>query len=245
MSKTDDTDDIMREILAGIEERQRMERPDYGNVVYCDHHLGVKMVLAKSWGSVQYDETKADANPTYKWFCPKPECIRCYEPTMFGYHWNSGKPGTRMQMSQEKQHRGNHPMLPFMYIGKFGQGRRFMCPLYKCDESGPIVATFVVDEDVPIPVDPLADLRGDEKKRAEEMLVFKAFATASGLSIDGDSPKSGPKDYPDIDCTILGERRWFELGRIIHQEVGMKINSRQRVEFGGFSHEQGTPFVER
>jgi hypothetical protein len=226
-----------------MKEEERKEHPDYRITVYCDHHLGVNMHLATSWGSVEYGETLVDANPSHQWLCPKPDCIRCYERTMFGYHWNSGKPGTRRQMNQQKQPRGNHPDLPFMYIGKVGEGRRFMCPFYKCDEKGPEVAASVVDEEVESPTNPLDDLRGDERKRAFEMSVFKSFASVSGLPIDEGSPDNGAQYYPDIGCTISGERSWFELGQIIHEEVAEKLSPKRRKEEGGFSYDQETPFV--
>lgn len=126
-------DDFLRDIEDRIKEEQRKDHPDYRITVYCDHHISVKMRLAKTWGSIEASEFSVDANANLQWFCPKPECKRCYETTMFGYHWDSGKPGTQKEMNPEKQHRGNHPGLPFMYIGKSGEGRRFLCPLYKCD----------------------------------------------------------------------------------------------------------------
>jgi hypothetical protein len=50
------------------------------------------MQLATTWGSSEWGEFSAAANPDLLWYCPKPHCIRCYEPTMFGYHWNGAGP---------------------------------------------------------------------------------------------------------------------------------------------------------
>jgi hypothetical protein len=242
MSAEDSADDFLADIEEWLEEERRKEHPDYRITVYCDHHLGVKMSLATSWASAEYSETAADANTRRQWFCPKPDCARCYEPTMFGYHWNSGVPGTRLRMNPLKQHRGNHAGRPFMYIGKIGKGRQFRCPLYKCDEQGPQVAASEVDEDVQFPANPLDDLRGAARKRAFEMLVFQSFALACGLPIDEGSPENGAQYYPDIGCTISGQPYWFELGQIIHEEVAEKLNPKRRKQEGGFSYDQEKPW---
>ncbi len=242
MSLKDEADDFLTEIEQYLEEERRKERPDYRNTVYCDKHLGVKMRLAISWGSHEYGDTRADVNPNLLWYCPKPDCDRHYEPTMFGYHVN--EPGRRLQTHGPKQPRGNHPGVPFMYIGKDGAGRRYKCPHYKCDERGPVVALSVVDEEVQFPASPLDDLKSSERKRALEMLVFLSFASASGLQIDEGSPENGAQYFPDISCTICGQRYWFELGRIINKEVAEKLNPNRRKQEGGFSYDQEKPFVE-
>ena len=95
MSANENPDDFLAEIEKHIEEERRKEHPDYRNTVYCDKHLGVKMRLATSWGSHEYGDTWADINPNLLWYCPKPDCDRHYEPTMFGYHIN--EPGRRLQ----------------------------------------------------------------------------------------------------------------------------------------------------
>ena len=160
MSSKDDADDFLSEIKKHMEEERRKERPDYRNGVYCDIHLGVKMLLASTWGSIEYGDAMADANPNLLWICPKQGCTRHYEPTMFGYHLN--EPGRRLD--GRRQLRGNHSGLPFMYIGKEGEGRRYKCPLYKCDEVGPVVADLVADEEVQLPPDPLGNLKSAERK---------------------------------------------------------------------------------
>ena len=168
---TKDAHDFLAGIKKWMEEEERKRSPDYRNTVYCDRHLGVKMVLADSWSCIDYGDNSVDLNPTLLWRCPKPGCDRHYEPTMFGYHLN--EPGRRLQTDGPKQPRGNHPGLPFMYIGKFGEGRRFKCPYYKCAEQGPIVAGAVVDEFVePPPPDPLVNLKKAERKRAAEFVDF-------------------------------------------------------------------------
>jgi hypothetical protein len=158
---------------------------------------------------------------------------------MFGYHVNE----QYRRLDGPRQARGNHPGLPFMYIAKVGEGRRYKCPLYKCDEEGPVVAESVIDEEVELPPDPLANLKSAERKRALEMLVFLSFAGASGLPIDEGSPENRDPDYPDILCTISGQKYWFELGRIINEEVADKLNPNRRKQAAGFSFNQETPFV--
>jgi hypothetical protein len=241
MSANENPDDFLAEIEKHIEEARRKEHPDYRNTVYCDRHLGVKMLLADTWGSVEYGDVWADANSNLLWVCPKPDCDRHYEPRMFGYHVNL--PWRRLD-DAGRQPRGNHPGVPFMYIGKEGEGRRYRCPLYKCDELGPVVADSVVDEEVQLPPDPLANLKSAERKRALEMLVFLSFAPASGLPIDEGSPENRDPDYPDILCTISGQKYWFELGRIINEEVADKLNPNRRKKVGGFSFNQEEPFVD-
>lgn len=233
-------DHFIEEIGAALEEAKRKEYPDYRNTVYCDVHLGVKMLLATSWQSMEYLDTRVDANTNCLWLCPKPGCDRHYDPTMFGYHVN--EPGRRLPT--EKRPRGNHPGCPFMYIGKFNQGRRYFCPLYKCHEQGPTVQAVVQDEDVPLPPDPLANLKSAERKRAIEMLVFQGFASPSGLPIDVGSAENHDPNFPDILCTISGQKYWFELGRIINEEVAEKLNPNRRKQESGFTYDQEQPFVD-
>jgi hypothetical protein len=75
------------------------------------------------------------------------------------------------------------------------------------------------------------------------MLVFLSFAPASGLPIDEGSPENRDPDYADILCSISGQKYWFELGRIINEEVADKLNPNRRKQAGGFSFNQETPFV--
>lgn len=241
MSAEDDADDLIAEIKKLMEEDERKEQPDYRNTVYCDVHRGVKMVLALSWGSIQYGETSVDVNPNNLWVCPKQGCDRHYEPRMFGYHIN--EPGHRLGPETAKQPRCNHRGRPFMYIGKDGNGRRYECPLYKCDKHGAVVAEGVEDEEIELPPDPPANLKSAEKKRAAEMQVFQSFACASGLPIDPRSAENHEPDHPDILCKISGDPYWFELGRIIHEEVAEKVNPKRQKADGGFSYNQEPPFV--
>lgn len=249
MPTNEDADDIVSEIVSKVkennkeymEEERRKECPDYDNIVYCDRHLGVKMSPAQFWGSAECGDTWVDANTYLLWHCPKPDCDRHYEPTMFGYHVN--EEGRRLQTAKE-QPRGNHAGLPFMYIGKSGDGRGYRCPLYKCDEHGPVVAESVVDEEVQPPPDPLANLKKDERKRVLEMSLFQKFAPVSGLPIDEGSPENRDPKYPDILCTILGQRYWFELGQVIHTEVAQKMSPKRSKLDAGFSYDQEKPFVD-
>lgn len=239
----DNRDDLVSKIKALMEEEGRKEHPDYGITVYCDQHLGVKMLQATTWTSLEYGDSSADANPYRRWSCPKEHCHRSYEPLMFGYHWHSGEMGSRVQLNHERQPRGNHPGLPFMYIGRIGEGRRFLCPLYKCDEIGPEVAAAVLDEEVLVPADPSDALRNSERKRATEMRVFKAFISASSLLVDEGSVENRDPDYPDISCTISGGCYYFELGQIINQEVAEKLNADRHKTDGGFSYDLEKPFI--
>lgn len=238
------TDDFFSDLEKHLEEECRKEHPDYRIRVYCDQHLGVEMILANTWASTKYGDSSANANPTLPWFCPKPDCERCYEPTMFGYHWHSGKPGSRFRTNLERQVRGNHPGLPFMYIGKSGEGRRYMCPLYGCDEHGPEVAAFVVDQEVHVLSNPLDGLKKAQRKRVVEMLVFQSFASAAGLSVDEGSPENRDPDYPDIVCMSSCEKYWFELGQIINEEVAEKLSPNRCLQDAGFSYDQEEPLID-
>lgn len=224
-----------------MEEEHRKEHADYRNTVYCDRHLGVKMLLADSWSSIEYGETSVSVNLRLLWRCPKPSCDRRYEPTIFGYHTNPT--GRRIQTDGPKQPRGNHPGVPFMYIGKFGDGRRFKCPYYKCEEQGPVVAEAVVDEHLEPPPDPLSHFKKEKRKRVEELSTFQLFAPACGLAIDRGSPENGIPPCADILCTISGQRYWFELGHFIHEQVAEKVNPKRRQFDGGFSYDQEGPFL--
>lgn len=244
MSASSSGDDFLAEILEGIKEEQRKSYPDYSIVVYCDKHLRVRMRLAVSLTVGEYGEASANVNHLTFWRCPKPGCERCYEPTMFGYFWYGSEMGSRIEPNPEKQPRGNHNGEPFRYIGRVGQGRRYLCPLYKCTEQGAEVSPFVVDEEIETPKDPLDGLRKEERKRVIEMTVFKAFALASALPIDQGSETNEEPPNPDIRCTISGKLHWFELGQIISPDVAAKINPKRRTSEGGFSFDQEIPFVD-
>jgi hypothetical protein len=241
---SDDGAELIAAIKEGILESQRQSRPDPTIIVYCDKHLPVRMARARSQSLAESGEASADVNPLDFWRCPKPGCERCYEPTMFGYFCYGSEMGSRIERNSSKQPRGNHQGLPFMYIGKVGDGRRFVCPFYKCDEQGEDFALSVVDEEVAIPEDPLSGLGKEERKRTIEMAIFKSFASASGIGMDEGSAINHPPDAPDVRCTISGKPRWFELGQIINEEVAAKINPKRQASTPGFSFSQEDPFVE-
>src|SRR5438876_10704849 len=92
--------------------------------------------------------------------------------------------GGSLEQNPYKQPRCNHLELPFMYVGKVGLGRRYLCPLYKCSEEGDEVAISVVDEEIAIPKDPLEGLGKGERQQFDEMTTFTLFASASGLAVD-------------------------------------------------------------
>jgi len=237
-------DEILEEFMAHFEEEKRKEQPDYSITVYCDDHLGVKMRLAQAWTIAEWSDTGVDSNTNPIWICPKDDCVRSYEPRYWGYHSNDGKMGSRVQVDTPKQRRGNHSGLPFMYIGKVGEGRRYLCPLYKCNEQGEEVSAFVVDEEVEAPTEEAANQKRAERQHAEEMLVFQEFAIASGLNIDPGSAENREPRYPDIFCTISGEKYFFELGEIVSTNAAEKRSPQRRKHEGGFSCDQREPFVE-
>jgi len=230
-------------ILASLEEHfkesERKSQPDYRKTVFCKDHPGVKMVRARSHGLIESGPAFADLNPLDHWRCAKAGCIRCYEPEMFGYYWDSGEMGSRKMRDSNPQPRcGAHPATPFMYVGKVGQGRRYLCPFYKCDKQGDEIGSVVIDEEVEIPKDPLIGLN----KADREMAVFKSFIGASEIAIDEGSSNAEPP-HPDIRCTVAGKLHWFELGQIIDKEVAAKTSRTRKTMDGGFGFSQETPFV--
>ena len=245
------TEDFLAAIKESVKESQRKSRPDYRIIVFCDRHLGVEMWRAAShslneYGEYSYGGTSADVNRLDFWKCPKAGCDRCYHPTRFGYYWFGGEMGSRAIPNPTEQPRcGAHLETPFMYVGKVGRGRRYLCPFYKCDKQGDEVQSVVIDEEVEIPKDPLAGLKKADRQRAEEMAVFKSFVSASGIRIDEGSAISGNADKkePDIRCTISGKPHWFELGEIISEEVAAKISPTRKTMDSGFSFSQEAPFV--
>ena len=195
-----DQDDFLAQEV--MEEEQRKSRPDYRVMVYCDQHLGVRMHLALSHGMIESGERSADVNPMLCWRCPKAGCNRSYEPMMFGYFEYGREMGSQIQSNPKKQPRCNQAERPFMYIGKVGAGRRYLCPLYKCTEVGQAVAKFVTEEEIEIPSEPLDGLRKEERQRIEEMSVFKSFASVAPIPIDEGSAMNADQPNPDIRCNI-------------------------------------------
>ena len=76
------------------------------------------------------------------------------------------------------------------------------------------------------------------------MSVFKFCASTPGIKVDAGSVENVDPPYPDIRCTISGKPHWFELGRIINDEVAAKIDTKRRTLDEGFSFSQEIPFVE-
>lgn len=130
-----------------------------------------------------------------------------------------------------------------MYIHKIEQDRRFCCPFCKCDEKRDFVAMSVTDEIVALPGDPLVGLGKAQGKRALEMAVFESFASASGIRLDVASVRNVDPPHPDIFCTIACKPHWFELGRIISEELAAKINPRRYKSEGAFSFSQESAFT--
>jgi len=61
------------------------------------------------------------------------------------------------------------------------------------------------------------------------------------LPIDEGSAENRNPDYPDILCTVSGQKYWFELGQIINEEVAEKLSPNRRKQDGGFSYDQEKP----
>jgi hypothetical protein len=130
-----------------------------------------------------------------------------------------------------------------MFIAKVDQDRQYRCIFYGCDNEGPVVAKNVKDEVVEPPTDPLAGLKGDEKKRAQELLVFTKFNAACGLLVDHESVTV--RDAPDIDCTISGQPYYFELGRIVNTTVAAQLSPKPPKNSNpNFSFNQEEAFLE-
>ena len=118
------------------------------------------------------------------------------------------KEEVRRQFSQER---------PFMVIGKFGQGRRFRCPLNGCTNVGPFLADDVPDVPSEAPQPENTALTGNAKKEVAELSTFMEFAKAAHLPLESVENARPPR--PDIRCQINGDEYWFELGRITDTEL--------------------------
>ena len=110
---------------------------------------------------------------------------------------------------------------------------------------GAAVADFVTDlgeggNEEPQPA--IAVLKGEVKKAAFELSIFKEFAKAALLSAD--APENGrPEDRrPDIRCKIDGQEYWFELGRITDEILAEQINRVRPKNPRPFAFGQEEPF---
>ncbi len=219
MPSTSRTNDLLAAIEEiGCEEGRR-SRLSPNLVVYCDEHLGVPMDCGEKWILVEGGEASGDVNRLEYWRCPQAGCVRCYEPEMYGYHSCGSEMGSRIEPNLTEQPRCEahvtSPSVPFLYIGKVGDGRRYLCPLYKCTHRGEVVARGVVDERVAIPDNPMAGFSKWDRQRFEELTVFKLFVAAANLEIEQGSATNADPPNPDVRCTIAGAVHYFELGRII------------------------------
>ncbi len=194
----------------------------------------------------EYGNTLADVNSLVHWQCPHPGCERSYEPLRFGYFWFPRGMGSRTNSNPVRQCRCNrHDELPFLYIGKSGRSRQFLCPFFQCNERGEVVAISVPDEDEPSPeVEPVSPMSNEERKRNLEMTAFRSFTSVSGLVIDEGSVTNEQPPKPDIRCTISGKPRWFEMAQIISEKVAANINLKGHASKRGFSFNQEDPFVD-
>ena len=62
-------------------------------------------------------------------------------------------------------------------------------------------------------------LPSSDKKELDEMEIFCTFAEAARLNAEPDSMRSEKPPKPDIGCRIAGELTFFELGRIVDENV--------------------------
>src|SRR5437667_1661049 len=97
--------ELIAEIEDGMNEERRKRQPSPTIVVYCDKHLGVKMVRAAWLMLSEYGQPKADANLQEAWRCPKEPCERCYDPLIYGYHWRGSEMGGSLEHNTYKQPR--------------------------------------------------------------------------------------------------------------------------------------------
>jgi hypothetical protein len=63
------------------------------------------------------------------------------------------------------------------------------------------------------------DRSPEERKRADELQVFRAFAKVAPIRVETNSDRSVPPPEPDICCSMDGSRYYFELGEITSQGV--------------------------
>lgn len=210
---------------------------------YCDLHLEAKLIPCASLIAGLYGGDSANANPFEFWRCSNPDCIRCYEPYMFGYFNLDRQRGASIGTNPAIQERcEQHDQRPFMCIGRFGEGRRFRCLMHGCDSVGLMVAACVADSDeVKERPDTTPVLTGDERKEAFELITFTEFASAAGLPLD--LAENAKPPHPDIRCRIGGNECWFELGRITDSKLAKALNSPWPKAPTPFSFAQKEPFV--
>jgi hypothetical protein len=164
---------------------------------------------------------------------------------MFGYYWHSGEMGSRKVLDDVRQPRcGVHPGIPFMYVGKVGQRRRYLCPFYKCNKQGEEISKLVIDEEVETREDPLIRRKKIELQRVEEMGLFLSFVAASGLPLDQGSEANMDPPYADIRCTIAGRPHSFELAEVINEIVAARLSPKRKTKDGGFSYSQEQSFLQ-
>src|SRR6266568_3258531 len=75
----------------------------------------------------------------------------------------------------------------------------------------------------------------ENQKASRERQIFAAFVNAAKLEIDAGSVSSERPPKPDISCTILGHRHYFELTEIKDEDLARNrsINLRTHVTNGG------------
>ena len=148
MALSSDPDDLVASVEEHTREIEKRSLPSPSLVPYCDEHIAVSMLRVTTWLSMEYagfgNDASADRNRLEHWRCPKPGCGHCYEPRYYGYFFLKDGMGGRIEPNPKGQQQcARHAEMPFMYVGKLGSGRAYMCPFYDCTETGDLIADFV------------------------------------------------------------------------------------------------------
>lgn len=75
----------------------------------------------------------------------------------------------------------------------------------------------------------------ENQRASRERQIFAAFAASAKLKIDAGSVSSEAPPKPDISCTILGCRHYFELTEITDNDLArnVSVNLKAQVTNGG------------
>jgi hypothetical protein len=84
----------------------------------------------------------------------------------------------------------------------------------------------------------------EEDKARYEQTIFTEFVEAANLDVDMNSLKSERPPKPDINCTISGERHYFELTEITDQDLARNVSiSLKTLETTGGAYSDDEPLV--
>jgi hypothetical protein len=199
------------------ENRKKSQTPD-SRVIYCDVHRGSRMHPAVTWSITQngfvFGKDLAGCNPLNHWLCREPGCTRCYDPDF-----------------------ARHFPLSALYGGH--------SPVRECGKRGEALADSLQSEHLRI-LDPngaIRPLTKNEQKESSELALFNSFAPAAGIHVDEGTARNARDPDPDIRCMIAGREHWFELGRIVNQDLAERINPKRRTRDVPFSFSQEEPLA--